>query len=426
MKKALVLAGGGTKGIYECGVLQALRELGKDDWDLVIGVSVGALNAAMLVQNDFELLAEMYENLKAEDIVNGFVPDDMSVHTLISERAQVLPQLKYYLKEKGIDVRPFYEFVDRYYNPERFFASGTDFGCIAAREKDHSCVYVTKEMMKENGKDWLIASASAYPAFPVKEIDGEKYVDGGYYDNFPLSEAVRQGCDEIIGIELSLESRHPGLLSREHITVIRPHEDLENFLSFDRELMNHRRIIGYNDAMKKFGRYTGEKYTFEPFALPHFFDRWYLDTILLEAKIKNATNVTERIYSDELITDRLKTQLHVPVLTTRQYFYGMMDQLMTEAGASTDKVYTVKEAYDLIRETFINSLNEDFELYPSHVTEFASYMRNLDRKTIIAMLVHVKEYPEHSKISENIILAVYPMEASLAMFAYGLLKEEIK
>ena len=54
MKNALVLAGGGTKGIYQLGVIEAMRELNLDNWDIITGTSVGALNAMFLVQNDYE------------------------------------------------------------------------------------------------------------------------------------------------------------------------------------------------------------------------------------------------------------------------------------------------------------------------------------------------------------------------------------
>ena len=54
MKKALVLAGGGTRGIYQMGAIEAMQDLGEDDWNMVFGVSVGALNAAMVVQHDYE------------------------------------------------------------------------------------------------------------------------------------------------------------------------------------------------------------------------------------------------------------------------------------------------------------------------------------------------------------------------------------
>ena len=82
MKRTLVLSGGGTKGIYEFGVLQALKEIGEDHFDKVIGVSVGSLNAAMIVQNDLEKLENMYMHLSSDKIVNGFVPTDMSFKTL--------------------------------------------------------------------------------------------------------------------------------------------------------------------------------------------------------------------------------------------------------------------------------------------------------------------------------------------------------
>ena len=50
-RTALVLSGGGSRGAYQCGVWQALSELGIKI-DIVVGVSVGAINGAMVVQGD--------------------------------------------------------------------------------------------------------------------------------------------------------------------------------------------------------------------------------------------------------------------------------------------------------------------------------------------------------------------------------------
>jgi NTE family protein len=44
--KALVLSGGGARGAYEAGVASALLE--REDFDLVCGVSIGAINAALI------------------------------------------------------------------------------------------------------------------------------------------------------------------------------------------------------------------------------------------------------------------------------------------------------------------------------------------------------------------------------------------
>ncbi len=52
MKRAIVLSGGGAKGAYQMGVWKAIKKLGIS-YDIVTGTSVGALNAALMVQKDF-------------------------------------------------------------------------------------------------------------------------------------------------------------------------------------------------------------------------------------------------------------------------------------------------------------------------------------------------------------------------------------
>ena len=52
MKRGIVLAGGGSRGAYEIGFWQAIRELGID-YQIVTGSSVGALNGAMMASGDF-------------------------------------------------------------------------------------------------------------------------------------------------------------------------------------------------------------------------------------------------------------------------------------------------------------------------------------------------------------------------------------
>ena len=70
MKKyGLVLSGGGTKGAFEIGVWQALREM-KIHTPCVIGTSVGALNAAVIAQNDFDKALDFWSNLTINQVLN--------------------------------------------------------------------------------------------------------------------------------------------------------------------------------------------------------------------------------------------------------------------------------------------------------------------------------------------------------------------
>ncbi len=416
-KKALVLAGGGTRGIYQTGVLKALHELGKDDYNMVFGVSVGALNAALIVQKEEDALDDMYDHLTSDQIVKGFVPNDLSLGNIINSRDEFIPQLQYYLKSGGIDISPFYDMVEKFYDPDKFFSSDIDFGAQVALKKDHSAVYVTKDMMKDHGRDWLVASASAYPAFPVKTIDGTEYVDGGYYDNCPVDFALRQGAEEVIAVDLGADPLHHLYLDKPHIRYIHPHKEMFNFLDFDHEKMQAARIAGYNDAMKCYGKYEGELYTFKRFSLPSYFDEYYRGLLILETKIKYATNINERFRSEHVITDRIKEQLHVDHLSTRQYIYGILDVLMAMIGLDDNRVYTLNQARKYILAAFADCAKEDYPYMPGiKPSDIAAYAGTLDRKGTISKIIHSNLYPSHRLFTENMDLTMHPYETAMADF----------
>lgn len=425
MKKALVLAGGGTRGIYQVGAIEALKEIGEDDWSIITGTSVGALNAAMLVQGDFDRMVDMYEHLQADQIVNGFVPnpDDMNIASFIKERELFIPSFKAWIRERGVDISPFKENMASYYVPERFFASDIDFGCIVATAKGHDGVYVTKDMMKERGLDWLIASASAYPAFPMMNIDGVDYVDGGYYDNFPVDFALRLGAEQVIAVDLQPIPTHINYVSRENIVYIHPHKELFSFLDFDRSRMESARRWGYLDTMKTFGILYGEQYTFEPFHRPSYFDEWYRSIMLLETRIKLANGISGQLYSDMMISDRLKNQLHTDHLHPRQYLYGMLDSLMEICGLADTKVYTYREARNRILAEFAPALDDSYFSSMLNVIDLAASLGALGSKELISRLVHFSFYPEHTVAGENVILTVAPYEYALAQLVTYMMKE---
>ena len=152
MKKALVLAGGGTRGSYQNGAVRALRRIGQDDWNLVTGTSIGALNAALIVQKDYKAMDTMWHNLKQEQIINGSFSVDMDLQDMINDRAQIMNFAKDFLKDKGADISPLIAYIRKLYQPEKFFESHTDFGCVVCRHRTKEPIYVNKEMMKEDGE----------------------------------------------------------------------------------------------------------------------------------------------------------------------------------------------------------------------------------------------------------------------------------
>ena len=66
-KYGLVLEGGGAKGAYHIGVAKALSELNIEIGG-VSGTSIGALNGAMLIQNDLGKVYDLWYNIQPSKV----------------------------------------------------------------------------------------------------------------------------------------------------------------------------------------------------------------------------------------------------------------------------------------------------------------------------------------------------------------------
>ena len=68
--RGLVLEGGGAKGAYHIGAYKALKEMGVEI-DGVAGTSVGALNGAMIAQEDIDRAYELWNNMTYSRVINA-------------------------------------------------------------------------------------------------------------------------------------------------------------------------------------------------------------------------------------------------------------------------------------------------------------------------------------------------------------------
>ena len=187
---AVVLSGGGAKGAYEIGVWKALRKL-HIKYNIVTGTSVGALNAALMCQNKFRKALKFWENLEFSDVIDGYVEDDKII--------------KMYAKgilKGGMTINNLEATVDRAINVRKIYRSKIDMGIITFKVNSLKPMKLIKKgIPKKKFKDYLIASASCFPAFTKKTIDNEEYIDGGIYDNLPINLAIDMGADNVIAID---------------------------------------------------------------------------------------------------------------------------------------------------------------------------------------------------------------------------------
>lgn len=267
-KKAIVFAGGGSKGAYQLGAWKALNELG-EEFTIATGTSIGSINAAFYVQKDFDEAEKMWNEVTAGDIMTNGINFDVSLEGIVSQKDNIIPFLKNYLNTKSVDNTPFINMIHRYFIPEKFFSSEIDYALMAVRYKglhsDFTPVEIKKSDMandRENAWKWISASCACFPVFPPAEIDGNQYIDGGFYDNIPIASAIKLGAEKIVAVDLNSENNHECYLRHPDVTYIRPSKDLGNFLNFDRNVLSRSIRLGYNDTMKTYGKCLGIKYTF--------------------------------------------------------------------------------------------------------------------------------------------------------------------
>lgn len=259
MNIAIVLGGGGSKGAYQIGAWRALKEL-NIEYHIITGTSIGAFNGAMMVQGDYEWALELWDSINIDKVAQSGLNlrPDMNYYRENSDK--LLAFVKSYANHKGMDITPLKNIIHRSLK-NTFFTSNVDYGLVSVKFPAFTPVLKAKsELNMDNLAQWILASASCFPAFPLCEIDGESYIDGGYYDNLPVHFALTLGAEQVIAIALN-PNPHP-YLNHPLVRTIQPLKPLGYVLDFDETNLRESMELGYLDTMKSFGRLWGRAYSF--------------------------------------------------------------------------------------------------------------------------------------------------------------------
>lgn len=241
-KTALVLSGGGSRGAYQIGVWQALTELGIPI-DIVTGSSVGAVNGAAIAQNLLEPARSMWESLDTETVFH-------------------FSEIR---KNGGGNYDEFKKLLAAKLDEAEIRSSDVELGLVTVEFPSMEPCHLWKEDIPQGELlDYILASASCFPAVRGYQIGGETYIDGGYGDNLPVEMALERGAKRIIAVNLETPGivRKKALARAEEVVFIEADWNLGNWLKFDAG--NTKRImrLGYLEAMKAFGVFDGHLYTF--------------------------------------------------------------------------------------------------------------------------------------------------------------------
>ncbi|MEF2901807.1 MAG: patatin-like phospholipase family protein [Terrisporobacter sp.] len=268
MKKGLVLEGGGTKGAYQIGAYEALRDLGIKITGIA-GTSIGALNGAFIAQGDFESMKDIWVNYDYKSFMN-IDEDTYERYKNIEMKAKnlhdVVDLMNKARKKQGIDITPLRKLLEEKINEDKIRKSNIDFGITTAYwdGKIFPQLLYVEDIPRGRLVDYLIASASL-PIFDLDKLDDKLYLDGMFSDNIPINMLAQRGYDDIVVIRLVddfLGKRIINKYNNLNLKVIVPSQSLGGSLNKDKDHMESNIKLGYLDTMKAYKRYDGVKYFF--------------------------------------------------------------------------------------------------------------------------------------------------------------------
>ena len=345
MKRAIVLSGGGAKGAYQIGFWKAIRQLGID-YDIVTGTSIGALNGAFMVQGDYANAFKLWNTMNYEKVLDNGI--DGSYYSNKGKKKVILKYAKGVVKG-GLDVPGLELIIEKNLKPDLFYSSKVDYGLVTVKFPSLKPVMLTKkEITKDKLPHYLMASASCFPAFKMKKIDDESYIDGGYYDNMPVDLAIKMGADEIIAVDL----RAPGVLRKNKslnipITMISSKNEIGNFLVLEKKQARRAMKLGYNDTMKTYGKLDGNYYTFKKGSLKRNYKRigeCFLKNLELYVKKDKMSFKHKRLFSkkeeyfNKILEDTMKVFLLDDCKVYRTSYVNAVLKKYIKADTSSFKV----------------------------------------------------------------------------------------
>lgn len=330
--RAIVLSGGGSKGAYQIGVWKALRKL-HITYDIVTGTSVGALNATLMVQKDYIRAMILWYNLSSSMVYGKDIQ--------IEENKDFMKYAKDIIHDGGMKVDNLSKTIDKYVNVRKVYSSDVDFGIVTVKYPSLKALELKKaDIPKEQFKDYLLASASCFPAFQKKNIDGENYIDGGFYDNLPINLAISMGADEVIAVDLEAIGRKQKVKNKKvKITVISPRGDTGSFLVFDKVSARRSIALGYNDTMKTFGKLDGNIYTFKKHSL-------HKNYLIYKDKYLHIFSVLMKNNDKSLMTKLLQISIYKDFFTTdildEKKWNEMIEKTAGILHVDSIKIYTME------------------------------------------------------------------------------------
>lgn len=389
MKTAIVLSGGGAKGAYQIGFWKAIREL-KINYDIVCGTSIGALNGAFMVQENYKQAFKLWYFMDYKKVIPGGI--EGSYYDSKTRKKVILKYAKGAIKG-GLSVPGLEKIVEENLNYDLFYNSNIDYGLVTVKFPKIKPIMLTKsEIPKELLKDYLLASAACFPAFKMKKINNETYIDGGYYDNMPTDLAIKMGADNIICVDLRAPGKTRKITNKNiPIKIISSKNGIGNFLALEAYQTRRSLKLGYNDTMKAFNKLDGTYYTFKKNSLNRNYNRMY------ERYINNLNNYFEN-------KEIKKSYKAIYGNKSDIKFNNILENLMKAFSFNDTIIYRTSFVNVLLKKKLKKEENKSYSIIKK-VIKTENLNKNFISKELICYIYYeLLKNKKHNKLLNNLLM----------------------
>lgn len=259
----LVLEGGGMRGVFTTGVLDAFM---KHDlyFRYVVAVSAGACNGVSYMSHQIRRARIANINMLGQY-------DYIGLKNLITQRSIFDRKLLY--DEFPNKLVPF--------DWETYSKSGAEFEVVTTNCHTGRSEYLSEYKNPQRLNDIIMASSALPFVSSVVEVDGTPMLDGGIIDSIPIQRAVDTGHD----FNIVISTRNIGYRSKGHDMKL-PHLIYDEYPRL-RVALSHR-IEAYNEQLEMMERMErwGEIVVIRP------------DRPLEVGRVTRDTDKLERLYEE--------------------------------------------------------------------------------------------------------------------------------
>ena len=422
----LVLSSDGSKSSFEIGAWKALREL-EVTITAVAGSFVGALNAALIAQGDFEKAVRFWRNISSNNLffVNKHIAQKYADEWSKTETRQFRKLFINYIQGRTDELAPLKEMIDTYIDEKAVRASGTFLGFVSISLTNLEADMLTLNNIPKGKLTQYLLAAACFPQ--IAQVNRAK--DSQFsleYSPYMLIQTA--GVAEILSTDEIL-AVPPSLVPE--VTVINSSEAMELTLNESVEHMRSCIKLGYIDTLKMFEKSVGQNYLIKQ-GTDSEFNSFRLkigrplpahlnDLIRILLRLKNLTKDIILTRLSNLLRDGgiEVTDLHVSLLENLAKFVGVkgdekyfLDNLLTatvsESKVRLDEAKKTLAEPDDLKDTLMNISAPgrnipDSDLFmkyflllisakPDKYNKFRAFISYLHPKTTVALVTLIYTY----------------------------------